>query len=161
MEKLDEELEEILSAENIADMVNKALVDGFVTIEDEVIELSTLMSDWLNDTGDGLYAMGDILREELINNLKTAQELMAGMGIVPTSIGSSPVSLSSLVDTKALELGAGNKSVENNVTIGSLLNVEGNVTEEVLPKIEAMLSEFESNFEEVIIEKLADEMSKY
>lgn len=161
MEKLDEELEEILSAENIADMVNKALVDGFVTIEDEVIELSTLMSDWLNDTGDGLYAMGDILREELINNLKTAQELMAGMGIVPTSIGSSPVSLSSLVDTKALELGAGNKSVENNVTIGSLLSVEGNVTEEVLPKIEAMLSEFESNFEEVIIEKLADEMSKY
>ena len=105
--------------------------------------------------------MGDILREELINNLKTAQELMAGMGIVPTSIGSSPVSLSSLVDTKALELGAGNKSVENNVTIGSLLSVEGNVTEEVLPKIEAMLSEFESNFEEVIIEKLADEMSKY
>lgn len=161
MEKLDEELEEILSAENIADMVNKALVDGFVTIEDEVIELSTLMSDWLNDTGDGLYAMGDILREELINNLKTAQELFAGMGIVPTSIGSSPVSLSSLVDTKALELGAGNKSVENNVTIGSLLSVEGNVTEEVLPKIEAMLSEFESNFEEVIIEKLADEMSKY
>lgn len=161
MEKLDEELEEILSAENIADMVNKALVDGFVTIEDEVIELSTLMSDWLNDTGDGLYAMGDILREELINNLKTAQELMAGMGIVPTSIGSSPVSLSSLLDTKALELNAGSKSVENNVTIGSLLSVEGNVTEEVLPKIEAMLSEFESNFEEVIIEKLADEMSKY
>ena len=97
-------------------MVNKALVDGFVTIEDEVIELSTLMSDWLNDTGDGLYAMGDILREELINNLKTAQELMAGMGIVPTSIGSSPVSLSSLVDTKALELKQV-KSVENNVTI--------------------------------------------
>ena len=36
MDKLDQELEEALDPQNIADLVNKALVDGFVTIGDEV-----------------------------------------------------------------------------------------------------------------------------
>ena len=54
MEKLDKELEEALDPQNIADLVNKALVDGFVTIGDEVVALDSLMSDWLSETGDGL-----------------------------------------------------------------------------------------------------------
>lgn len=164
MEKLDEELDEILSPENLANMVNQALVDGFVTIGDEVIELNTLMSDWLNETGDGLYAVGDILREELINNLQTAQGLFADMGILTTAPNSQGVNAASQVlDTlkNITELEGGQKHMENNISIDSLLRVEGNITEDVLPKIENMIDEFKNDFEDVIIEKLATEMAKY
>lgn len=162
MEKLDEELEEILSPENLANMVNQALVDGFVTIEGEVVELSALMTDWLNETGDGLYALGDILREELINKLQTAQGLIADMGILSTtSRGIRSTSLSSNDIQALMDLATDQKSTENNITIGSFINVEGNITEDVLPQVETMIDEFKNDFEDIIIEKLAEEMSKY
>lgn len=145
MEKAEQELEEALDPQNIADLVNKALVDGFVTIGDEVIALDSLMMDWLSDTGDGLYAVGDILREELIENLKVAQELMAGMGL--TSTGLSTVNQNALLRNMESELnstltttGVGAKSQPANIVIDSLLKVEGSVTEEVLPKLERMVA---------------------
>lgn len=150
MDKLDEELENQLSADNIADLVNKALVNGFVTIGDEVVELNSLMTDWLSETGDGLYAIGDILREELISQLQTAKELLAGMGITTTTPSKtrsldttiSPESYdynSSAMNNLSKKVGRASQVVQE-INLGSLLNVEGSVTEDILPKVESMLS---------------------
>lgn len=161
MEKLDQELEEALDPQNIADLVNKALVDGFVTIGDEVVALDSLMSDWLNETGDGLYAMGDILREELIDNLRVAQELMAGMGLTSTGVNSNieqnlitpemEVALQNL-----LSAGGKNQSSTANVSIGSLIEVKGNVTEDVLPKLESMIEEAKTE----LVDEIAREITR-
>lgn len=164
MEKIDKELEEALDPKNMADLVNKALVDGFVTIGDEVIELDTLMTDWLSDTGDGLYAIGDLLREELINNLRTAQELMAGMGITSTGVTNSGVQLEQSVLTKDLEnklnnaltTNTNNSSQNLDISIGSLIEVKGNVTEDVLPKLESMIEVAKTE----LIDEIASEIMK-
>jgi predicted nucleic acid-binding Zn-ribbon protein len=161
MEKAEQELEEALDAQNIADLVNKALVDGFVTIGDEIIQLDTLMTDWLNETGDGLYAIGNTLREELIENLRVAQELMAGMGI--TSVGVSTVDQNTLLKNLEETLNAtltttsgGNTGQKLDISIGSLVEVQGNVTEDVLPKLESMIS----TAKEELIEEIASELMK-
>lgn len=164
MEKIDKELEEALDPKNMADLVNKALVDGFVTIGDEVIELDTLMTDWLSDTGDGLYVIGDLLREELINNLRTAQELMAGMGITSTGVTNSGVQLEQSVLTKDLEnklnnaltTNTNNSSQNLDISIGSLIEVKGNVTEDVLPKLESMIEVAKTE----LIDEIASEIMK-
>lgn len=161
MEKLDQELEEALDPQNIADLVNKALVDGFVTIGDEVVALDSLMSDWLNETGDGLYAIGDTLREELIDNLRVAQELMAGMGIINTGV--STVDQNALLKDAESKLnatynanGVKNQGQKLEVAIGSLLEVKGNVTEDVLPKLESMIETAKSE----LIEEITHEMMR-
>lgn len=147
MEKLDQELEDALDPQNIADLVNKALVDGFVTIGDEVIALDTLMSDWLNETGDGLYAIGDTLREELIENLRVAQQLMAGMGLTSTGVNTSieqnvtSPEIQAAIQNLSNASGGKNQSASANIEIGSLIEVKGNVTEDVIPKLESMIKE--------------------
>lgn len=156
MEKIDKELEEALDPKNMADLVNKALVDGFVTIGDEVIELDTLMTDWLSDTGDGLYAIGDLLREELINNLRTAQELMVGMGITSTGIqGVLTKDLENKLNN-ALSANSNSSSQNLDISIGSLIEVKGNVTEDVLPKLESMIEVAKTE----LIDEIASEIMK-
>lgn len=156
MEKIDKELEEALDPKNMADLVNKALVDGFVTIGDEVIELDTLMTDWLSETGDGLYAIGDLLREELINNLRTAQELMVGMGITSTGIqGVLTKDLENKLNN-ALSANSNSSSQNLDISIGSLIEVKGNVTEDVLPKLESMIEVAKTE----LIDEIASEIMK-
>lgn len=160
MENLDQQLEDALDPQNIADLVNKALVDGFVTIGDEVIALDTLMSDWLNETGDGLYAIGDILREELIDNLRVAQELMTGMGIINTGVATTSdtnLTTKSLQQELSTTLSS-NKPTQQKVevAIGSLVEVQGNVVEDVLPQVEAMLDAAKSE----LIDEIAEELMK-
>lgn len=164
MEKIDEEKEETLSAENLADMVNKALADGFVTIGGEVIELNTLMTDWLNETGDGLTAVGSYLKSELIDNLRVAQGLLQNMGAIsvngiytpggsPRSVGNTDSianmsrSLSNVGQLKSTE-------VNSNVTIGNILTVEGNVTEDSLDNLQVMLDEAKNSLLEDIAKEL-------
>lgn len=151
MDKLDQEKEETLSTENLANMVNKALADGFVTIGEEVIELNSLMTDWLDETGDGLTAVGNYLKSELIENLRVAQGLMENMGLIDVNSLSNAFTQSrtmdntkSLVDISRTVSDAG-RSVSNelvqNVKIENLLTVQGNVTEDSLPQLEKMIEE--------------------
>lgn len=164
IDKLDKELEDALDPENLAQLVNQALVDGFLVIGDEVVELNTLMSDWLNETGDGLTAVGDKLRTELVDNLKVAQELMAGMGI--TNIGANgtistnvnneqKAHLESLVSDFVKNLSSNINKVPS-ISIGSLLQVEGNITEDVLPEVERLIEVAKTE----VVNEIASEMMK-
>ena len=162
LDKLDEELEKELDPQNIADMVNKALVDGFVTIGSEVIKLDNLMSNWLDETGDGLYAIGELLNSELIANLKTAQTLMGTLGI--SSVSSQKTRTVDIADTSIAKQRTLNNDLEKSnfaktrtqsVHFDSLVNVEGNLTEEVFPKVESMLNEGIN----ALLNSLAQEMS--
>ena len=150
MEKLDQELEDALDPQNIADLVNKALVDGFITIGDEVVALDSLMTDWLNETGDGLYAIGDSLKSELIDNLQTAKTLMESMGLIDVNSkfnGTGVTGLETLASTQANQsrliqsMNALQSESDKTIAIqlDNLINIQGNVTEDVLPKIEAMI----------------------
>ena len=151
---LDEELENLLSTENLVTMINQALTTGFVTIGDEAIELQGIMDTWMNETGDGLYALGDILRTELCDNLEVAKGLMADMGIIDTSMGNSKINTEALNaanlfnnSNNMLNTDGGTPG-EATVTFNApLLQVDGNVSSDVLPDLEAKIKQAQ---EEVI-----------
>ena len=164
MDKLDQEKEEALSPENLADMVNKALADGFVTIGEEVIELNSLMTDWLNETGDGLTAVGGYLKNELIENLRVAQGLMENMGVIDvsrlTNLHNNPGligNVESIANMNSAISEAGkprNGEVSQNVAIENLLTIHGNVTEDSIPKLEKMIDEARESLLEDIAKEL-------
>lgn len=150
MEKLDQELEDALDPKNMADLVNKALVDGFVTIGDEVVALNSLMGNWLDETGDGLYAIGSSLKGELIENLRVAKGLMEDMGLISANSKLSDADtwgLTSLTSAQEnqLRLMQSADAIQAKtktsaiIQLDSLLTVQGNVTEDILPKIEEMI----------------------
>ena len=154
MNRIEKEEEETLDAENIADLVNKAIATGFVSIGDETIQLNKLMSDWLDETGDGLYAIGDLLKSEMIDNLQTAKTLMQDLGVLSISGSSLPLASSFSIPEMDNESISRARGVSNNVSFGSLLTVEGNVTEDVLPQLQNMISQSEKQITNSIMKAL-------
>ena len=124
-ESLDQELEDLLSPEKLVKVVNDAIASGFITIGDEVTTLNSLMTTWMDETGDGLYALGDILKTELIDQLANAQQILKDMGLTGAgrSIG---LSSTSLIE-KALSTGVSDSKSANVEFTAPLLYVEGNV----------------------------------
>lgn len=157
IDRIEKEEEAMLDPENIADLVNQAISKGFMTIGNETIELNKLMTDWLDETGDGLYAVGNLLKSEMIDNLQTVKSLMQSLGLVSLS-GNVSVSSASYVptaNTRAIDNAiSNNTSNSNNVSIGSLLTVEGNVTEDVIPQLQNMISQSEKQITNSIMKAL-------
>ena len=120
VESLDEELAEILSPENLVNVVNKAITSGMITVGDEVVRLDELMTNWIDESGDGLYALGGQLKTELVDNLQAAKTIMDEMGL------SGFASLS-----KAFP-GGGTTNNANTINFNkALVNVEGSMTTDI------------------------------
>lgn len=124
-ESLDQELEDLLSPEKLVKVVNDAIASGFITIGDEVTTLNSLMTTWMDETGDGLYALGDILKTELIDQLANAQQILKDMELIGAG-GSIGLSSTSLIE-KALSTGVSDNKSANVEFTAPLLYVEGNV----------------------------------
>ena len=120
VESLDEELAEILSPENLVSVVNQAITSGMITVGDEVVRLDELMTNWIDESGDGLYALGGQLKTELVDNLQAAKTIMDEMGL------SGFASLS-----KAFP-GGGTTNNANTINFNkALVNVEGSMTTDI------------------------------
>lgn len=157
IDRIEKEEEAMLDPENIADLVNQAISKGFVTIGNETIELNKLMTDWLDETGDGLYAVGNLLKSEMIDNLQTVKSLMQSLGLASLSgnVSVSSVSYVPTANTRAIDNAiSNNTNNSNNVSIGSLLTVQGNVTEDVMPQLQNMISQSEKQITNSIMKAL-------
>jgi TP901 family phage tail tape measure protein len=141
IDELDKELEEQLTPENLADMVNQALVDGFVTIGDEVISLNTLMTDWLDETGDGLYAIGALLKSEIYDNMQMIKQLWTeNADIFNGGLFSQIGQIYSVPTTEKIDTASiANNSRSVNVSSGDII-VQGNADTDTLSKLEALIT---------------------
>ena len=148
-EALNEELELLTSPEHLIQVVNDAIGSGLITIGDQVLSLNTVMSNWLNETGDGLYALGGELKTELIDNLQNAKDILGDMGLLKNgsiSLASSQALLGSLSNTGALS---------SSVTFNApLMTIEGNVDPTVMPELKSELAKLE----QTILTKIAKSM---
>ena len=157
MDNLDKELDELLTPENLVEMINQGITSGMITIGDEVVELSGIMDTWLNETGDGLYALGDILRTELCENLLTAKSLLADMGI--TSLGVQASATQALASSEGLlargSLVSSQNVAQSVVFEAPLLTIEGNVSQDTLPEIQTMIKKAQ----EEVIAKIAKQLN--
>ena len=157
MDNLDKELDDLLTPENLVEMINQGITSGMITIGDEVVELSGVMDTWLNETGDGLYAIGDILRTELCENLLTAKSLLADMGI--TSLGVQSSATQALASSEGLlargSLVSSQNVAQSVVFEAPLLTIEGNVSQDTLPEIQTMIKKAQ----EEVIAKIAKQLN--
>ena len=62
--KLDEEMNDLLTPEKLAEMVNKALSTGMVQIGEETLTLNELMLDNIMQQEDAYYALGEVMKSE-------------------------------------------------------------------------------------------------
>jgi hypothetical protein len=147
---LDNALAEALDPAKLVEVVNDAIGSGLITIGDQVIELDDLMTTWLNETGDGLYTIGDTLKSELLDNLEVAKEILAEMGLTNGS-GIDLFTNAQGLLTHAKPAG----TMTSSVTFSApLLYVEGNVDEGSVAELTAELQRMEQR----IYENIADSM---
>lgn len=73
--KLDEDASNALTTEKLVEAVNKALSTGMVDLGDEVISLNDLMIDNIMKQESAYYALGDVMKSEMLGNLETALKL--------------------------------------------------------------------------------------
>lgn len=162
LDSLDEELESLLSPENLINMINQAITNGFITIGDETVALQGIMDTWMNETGDGLYALGDILRTELCGNLEAAAGLMADMGI--TSLGGNNASSLAIngraIGASILESAAGQTTVSGDsisiVFDAPLVELNGDASSYEVADIERMIKKAQDD----MITKISKQLSK-
>lgn len=158
--KKEEEWDEKYDDKYIAELVKDIIGQGFTTIEGQVIDLTELMTE--NFT-DGIGLIGDALQSEFLDKLEQAKEIASNLSNIFKEIGvnlnpreslTSTVSQSvnSAVQSASVALSgeissylrAGVKATpyQNNssMSIGSLLQVNGNIDRAVLPNIEDLVN---------------------
>lgn len=147
---LEDELAGLLAPENLIKVVNDAIASGFITIGDEVMSLDVLMTNWMDETGDGLYALGSVLKSELLDNLQDARDVLNELGLGTTGIDMNTGIASLLQLTNA-----GTPSQQSTVTFSApLLYVEGNVDQSVADQITAQLQQLEQEIYKNIANQL-------
>ena len=97
IDKVDKELEDLLSAENIAKVVNEALQTGVIDLGDTVMNLNDFMLQSIQDQEEAYFALGSTIKDELIGNLETAKSLIQDMNVIPVLSGVDNYSRSSTV----------------------------------------------------------------
>ncbi|WP_027703021.1 hypothetical protein [Metaclostridioides mangenotii] len=159
IERLEEEaekekvnLDEKYSKENIQNWVNEALNTGmFTDIDGKVTNLKDKMIEFTDKWGEGLGATGEIIKGELISNLEIARDIMKDImeedSKILNEIGkTNDYFYESIMSPEMKNIydnlkEAGNKldnilKVEYNAPV---VNIEGNVDNDILPEIEKMV----------------------
>ena len=78
--KLQEEMEDALTAKNLAQAVNNALSSGVVTIGDEIMSLNDLMVESIMEQESAYYALGEVMKSEMLDQLEEARSLWQDIG---------------------------------------------------------------------------------
>ena len=149
LDKADEKLEEMLDPKSLANLVNQALTTGFVTLNGEIVEVSNLLVQMLEDSGDLFTAVGETLKSELIDSLIVAKELMTDISSltmtrsVDLGVGTAGYDLTtSALQSRSLNLASGNIGAASvSLTFENLLNIEGNLDHTILGEVQVMLDE--------------------
>ena len=150
-ESLDQTLADALDPAKLVQVVNDAIGSGLITIGNQVVELDDLMTTWLDETGDGLYTIGDTLKTELLDNLNAAKETLTEMGLTNGSGIDLFTKSSTMLDNAA---GTTN-TMTGGVTFGApLLYVEGNVDDGNIDDLKDEIQKVEQRIYENIAKSL-------
>ena len=150
IEKLEEErdlllesLEEKFSEANIAKMVADVLTTGFIELNNEMLSIQDVLLDSINNSVDGYSVMADVIKNELVANLNVALDTMRQLENISDSLGlqNYPIlnaSAIELTQTPSYEEEKSNKTF----TIGdTYLNINGNVSEDIIADIEELINQ--------------------
>ena len=151
-----EKLEQQWSDSKIAEMVAQALGSGiFTDIEGNVSSLEDVLIDFARETGELFGVLGDTIRNELITNLDIAKDTMLNLRDILNELDLN--SLSRQVVTASMPRAADTRGYNesnnyNSVAFNSpLMVIEGSVTSDVMPELEAAMRKMEKNITNNIV----------
>lgn len=135
-DKLDEELEDLLSPANMNKLIADALSSGMVEIGGEVVDLSKAMTTMLQETTIGTQTLIQA-NNELVNSLKESVGLYSNIADINSKLGLTSVS------------GLSGRNIDNRaITIQvSVPEVAGGLTgQDVANEIKKALKEYDNKF---------------
>lgn len=139
-DKLDKELEDLLSPANMNKLIADALSSGMVDIGGEVVDLSKAMSTMLQETTIGTQTLIQA-NNELVNSLKESVGLYSNIADINSKLGLTSIS------------GLSGRNVDNRaITIQvTVPEVAGGVTgQDVAYEIKKALKEYDNKFKKRI-----------
>lgn len=155
--KKKEELDDKYSDENLKEIVKDAISTGvFVGVDGEIKDLQQTLIDFENKFGDGMSAMGDIIKNELVANLNIAKTAMADLSNIMNELDLKKYSSDLNVTTSK------SRSVEPVTQPSSpiinfnseLIKIEGNVDSNTIPKIREIVDEVKEEIVDEIIKNI-------
>lgn len=148
-DKLKENLDEQFSDERLQQIVKDALTNGvFVDIDGNVKDLQETLLEFEDKFGDGMTAIGSIIKSELVTNLEIAKESMRDLNSILGELDLEKFATSSYsLDMNMMRLASPMPvSNSNSVNFNSpLIVVEGNVDSNVVEELKSISKEIEEN----------------
>lgn len=146
-DKAKDNLDEMYSDEKLQQIVKDTLASGvFVGVNGEIQDLQSTLIDFENKFGEGMSAMGDIIKNELVANLNVAKNTISDMSRILNELDlkkfSSELAISGGVGRSVSHMIQSSRQTTQPVINfnSELIRVEGNITEDVLPQVEEMLN---------------------
>lgn len=154
-DKLDKEF----SDDKIRDLVSEALQTGvFKDIDGTMRNLQDVMLDFVDEYGDGLSAIGGIIKNELVANLEIAKNTMKEMSEIMSKLDLNKYTTSSNFTPQTFGMlqpfnNSGAKSVSIEVN-KPLIEIKGNVDNSTMPLIREAINEAKEELLEEIVQKI-------
>ena len=125
-----ERLEEAFSEDKIKQMVSEALKSGmFTDIDGNVKDLGEALVDYCNKFEDGMSAVGEVVKDELLTNLEIAKDsmkemntILEQMGLVNKATTTYGLGLDGIVNTTSSTDLANSLTTSNTQTTASLVD---------------------------------------
>ena len=155
-EKLDEEFSE----EKIYQIAQQALKDGvFKDVNGKIVSVQDAFLEFEDKFADGLTSLGSIIKQELINNLETAQGLFNNLSSILDKMGITNLKYSSNLFSGNSRMTVGNPNLSTTgayqIAFNSpLINIEGNADKGLLNDLENMAN----TIKDTIYDEIASEL---
>ena len=132
-------LAETFSENNIAKMVQEALLTGFVEVNGEVVTLQEAILETIEDSTDAYSVMGAVIKQELVENLNVALDTMNQLASIYKDLDLLDYSLYP-TDAVASSIPNNYSTNSNAITVGATnIHIEGDVSENIIGKIEGLI----------------------
>ena len=148
-EKLKENLDEQFSDERLQQIVKDALTNGvFIDIDGNIRDLQDTLLEFEDKFGEGMTAIGSIIKSELVTNLEIAKDAMKELNNILGELDLEKFATSSY--SLDMSMMGRVRSVpepnSNSVNFNSpLIVIEGNVDSNVIEDLEKISKEIEEN----------------
>lgn len=160
-EKLKESLDETFSEEKLNQMIKDNLLNNsFVDLDGNIRNLQEVLIEFEDKFGDGMSAIGSLIKSELITNLEIAKDTMKDLSNILTELDLNKFSgqaYSVVYDTSDLTKGISQVSKNQSQTIqfnSPLINIEGNVDGNVMDELKALSKEIEDTVTRNIVQAI-------
>ncbi|MGL5718484.1 MAG: phage tail tape measure protein [Paraclostridium sp.] len=147
------------SDERIQELVKAALNTGvFEDIDGTMRNLQDVMLEFVDEYGDGLSSIGDLIKNEMIANLEIAKDTMKDLSNIMKELDLKSFSASvgrMTMPDMSRNVGYSESNTNNTIQFNSpLLVVEGNVTPDVMPDLKMAMGQLEKNITNNIVKKM-------